>query len=308
MPPPIVFTASPLDRAGHRRRDRAWLAGRLAGEGSRFLPLWRLKPLIEPGAAPAIAWQPYARVASFVRARRTVVMLGTADGVCHFAVDADGPEDPAAAGPLAGAGRFIDVRTIAPQLEPGQAGILAQARSLIDWHARHRFCARCGRPTAVGEGGYVRRCLADACAAEHFPRTDPVVIMLVERGDRCLLGRQPHFPAGVYSALAGFVEPGESIEEAVRREIAEEAGIRCGEVRYVASQPWPFPSSLMIGCVARAGSDAIRVDGAELDDARWFSRAEIGRMVERSLGTDGPRLPPPLSLAHQLARRWLGLD
>jgi NAD+ diphosphatase len=302
MSDPMVFTASPLDRAAHLRRDGTWLKARLADGASRFLALSELKALIRPGARPEIAWQPAAAVAGALADGALCVMLGLREGVCHFALDATAHPCPPEAG------KFIDVRTIAPQLAAGEAAILAQARSLIDWHARHGFCAVCGGPTAIREGGYSRACVNEQCAAQHFPRTDPVAIMLVLHGERCLLGRQPRFPPGMYSALAGFIEPGETIEDAVRREVAEEAGVRVGAVRYLASQPWPFPSSLMIGCVGEALSEEIRVDGAELDDARWFPRADIAAMVARSLDMDAsPRLPPPLSLAHQLARIWLGM-
>ena len=169
----------------------------------------------------------------------------------------------------------------------------------------HGFCAQCGAPSRIREAGYLRLCSNTDCGAQHFPRTDPVVIMLVESDGDCLLGRSARFPGSMYSALAGFMEPGESIEEAVRREVAEESGVTVGAVRYIASQHWPFPSSLMIGCVGTATDRAITLDPSELADARWFSRAEIAAMVDNWRAADGPRMPPPLSLAHQLARRWL---
>jgi NAD+ diphosphatase len=296
---PIVFTANPLDRAGARRGDAAWMAARLADKASRFLPLRELKPLINPGPAPTLAWQQAAALTEAFASGAAAVMLGVDGGVCHFAVDADG-------GHAEFAGKFIDARTIAPQLPAGEAAIMAQARSLIDWHRRHRFCAACGKPSRPDQGGYVRRCSDGACNAEHFPRTDPVTIMLVAHGNDLLLGRQGRFLPGVYSALAGFVEPGESIEEAVRREVAEEAGITVGEVRYLASQPWPFPSSLMIGCIGTALDREITRDGAELEDARWFSRDEVAAMAARSGDLEAsPRLPAPMSIAYQLARMWL---
>jgi NAD+ diphosphatase len=186
-------------------------------------------------------------------------------------------------------------------LPGGEAGIIAQARGLLTWHARHRFCGSCGEPTRAADAGYVRRC--PSCSAEHFPRTDPVVIMLPVRGDRCLLGRQPTFPRGMWSALAGFLEPGETIEEAVRREVAEESGLRVGTVRYQASQPWPFPASLMIGCLAEAESEQVQVARDELEDARWFGRDEL----ERALAGTHPEMfvPPPMAIAHHLMRGWL---
>ena len=191
--------------------------------------------------------------------------------------------EPETRGVLAGRGRFADSRGIAPLLPPGEAGTLAQARSLVDWHLRYGFCAVCGGRTQSAEGGYVRRC--GSCEAEHFPRTDPVVIMLVVAGEDCLLGRQAHFPEGVYSALAGFIEPGETIEEAVRREVMEEAGIEVAEVRYHSSQPWPFPSSLMIGCIAEAASRQISLDQLELEGRRLVpARAGAPRSGPRRLG------------------------
>lgn len=308
-PRPITFSGSLLDRAGNPRRDAGWLAERRAAVSSRFLPLRELKPLIDITGKPAkLAWQP----AAWARAHAALptVFLGLERGIAHFVVDCDRDDSTAA---LHGESvKFIDVRSIAPMVAPEDAAILAQARSLVDWHQRHGFCAQCGSATRLAEAGYSRRCSSDACKAQHFPRTDPVVIMLAVRRDQktgqdmVLLGRQPQFMPGMFSALAGFMEPGESIEEAVRREISEESGIACGPVRYLASQPWPFPSSLMIGCVAEALEEKITVDPAELEDARWFSRDEIALMLRNSTDPEAtPRMPPPLSLAHQIAKLWL---
>lgn len=179
---------------------------------------------------------------------------------------------------------------------------IAEAKALLHWHARHRFCANCGTPTTISQGGWRRDC--PQCSAQHFPRTDPVVIMLAVAGDRCLMGRQSRFVPGMWSCLAGFVEPGESIEEAARRETLEEAGIVCGRVRYFASQPWPFPSSLMIGCHAEALSEEIAVDRDELEDARWFTREETAQMLLRQ-HPQGLTTPPPSAIAHHIIRDWL---
>jgi len=196
-----------------------------------------------------------------------------------------------------------DLRSLAMRGTHDRATIaaMAAAKSLLGWHVRHRFCSACGQPSDVRSAGWKRECRD--CAAQHFPRTDPVVIMLAIDGDHCLLGRQPRFPKGMYSALAGFLEPGETIEEAVCREIAEEAGIACDRVAFVASQPWPFPASLMIGCFARAKNHAIIVDHAELEDARWFSRTEARDMLEgrHALGLTAPN---PIAIAHHLLRAW----
>ena len=199
--------------------------------------------------------------------------------------------------------QVFSVMPLLAQLSAAEAPLFAAAMSLSRWHVRHRFCANCGHATDVIRGGWSRSC--PRCSAEHYPRVDPVVIMLVEHDGRVLLGRQPHYPQGRYSALAGFLEVGEAIEDAVTREVKEEAGLDVGKVTYVASQPWPFPSSLMIGCQARALSDELTIDTAELEDARWFTREE----VERALGgsADAPFLPPPFTaIARTLLEHWLG--
>jgi NAD+ diphosphatase len=188
-------------------------------------------------------------------------------------------------------------------LDPADAPLFAAALSLCRWHIRHRFCANCGHATELVRGGWSRHC--PACGADHFPRVDPVVIMLAEHDGRLLLGRQPHYPPGRYSALAGFVEVGETLEAAVARELFEEAGIRARNVRYVASQPWPFPSSLMIGCTAEALNDALVIDRTELDDARWFSREEIAAALGGASGATF-QAPPKAAIARTLLERWLG--
>ena len=199
--------------------------------------------------------------------------------------------------------RALDLRSIAVQgvVPTEEMGPLATAKALLHWHARHRFCAACGAPTVLSCAGFRRDC--GACGTQHFPRTDPVVIMLVSRGNRCLLGRQPRFLKGVYSCLAGFLEPGETIEDAVRRETFEEAGVAVGAVLYQASQPWPFPASIMIGCRGEAVSDALTIDRDELEDARWFLRDEVRLMLNRR-HPDELTTPPPMAIAHHLIRAW----
>jgi NAD+ diphosphatase len=260
-----------------------------------------LKPHVRTASPPALEWEPVESWRESIDAGATVIFLGIGEGRAHFALDATG----AALLPPAGA-ESIDIRTLAPRLAVGEAAILAEARALVDWHARHRFCAQCGSPTQLAAAGWVRRC--PACGASHFPRTDPVVIMIVVRGERALLGRNRRRPGGRFSCLAGFVEPGETPEEAVRREVREEAGIRCGRVRYLASQPWPFPSSLMMGFLAEALTEEISIDPEELAEARWFQRDEVRDMVARAAaGPDDPSqvsLPPPIAIAHHLCRRW----
>jgi NAD+ diphosphatase len=199
---------------------------------------------------------------------------------------------------------IADLRSIAMRgyVAPEEQGLLAMAKSLLDWHRRHRFCAQCGAKTTSAQAGFRRDCAA--CGAQHFPRTDPVAIMLVTCGERCLLGRQPRFAPGMYSCLAGFIEPGETLEDAVRREVFEEAGIRVGAVAYAQSQPWPFPSSLMIGCIAEALTDEIVIDRDELEDARWFHRDEIRLMLE-GRHPDNLLAANPIAIAHHLVRRWM---
>jgi NAD+ diphosphatase len=294
-----TFAGNPLDRASQRRNDARWLGSLLDDPATRLLPLFELKLLVRDGAA--LEWQPVAPWRQLIDDGATLVLLGLGDGRAHFALDASAwaapPEEGAAT---------VDVRSLAAEIGGGEAAILAEARSLVDWHARHRFCARCGAPSELSSGGWVRRC--PDCRTQHYPRVDPVVIMLAVNGERCLLGRNRRRVGTRYSCLAGFVEPGETLEEAVRREVFEEAGIRVGRVRYLASQPWPFPSTLMVGMLAEALSERITVDPEELAEARWFERDEVQTMVARSQ-SDEPipgvaTLPPPLAIGHQIARRW----
>ncbi|GJE69610.1 NAD(+) diphosphatase [Methylorubrum podarium] len=200
--------------------------------------------------------------------------------------------------------RALDLRALVGEgaVAREEQGLIATAKSLLAWHARHRFCGNCGSPTVVAAGGFRREC--GGCGLHHFPRTDPVAIMLVRRGDACLLGRGPHFKPGMYSCLAGFIEPGETVEDAVRRETREETGVAVGAVAYHASQPWPFPASLMIGCVAEGLTETVRTDPDELEDARWFSRAEVARMIAGA-HPEGLTVPPPTAIAHLLLHDWV---
>jgi NAD+ diphosphatase len=256
----------------------------------------------------ALDWQPVGQWRDVIAAGATLVLLGITEGRAHFALDATGaelPPDPAT--------ENIDVRTLAPLIAGAEAAILAEARSVVDWHARHRFCAQCGTPSEAAAGGWTRHC--PHCKAHHFPRVDPVVIMLAVRGECALLGRGRRRPGARFSCLAGFMEPGETLEDAVRREVREESNIRCGRVRYLASQPWPFPSTLMMGFLAEALTEEITVDPEEIVEARWFSRDEIRDMVVRAAAGDPdpattvPSLPGPVAIAYQICRRWAnGLD
>ena len=283
MTPPNTFTGASLDRAGERRRDDAWVAARRADPAARAVVVGRDGVRVTDGEPARVALVPLDEVGG------EPLLLG---------LDERGPVF--AAEPASGDVPLLGLREAAASLPQADGGLAAYAAALLGWHRRHRFCANCGRPTEIREAGHVRSC--PACGAEHHPRTDPVVIMLVLRGDEVLLGRQPTWPPGRYSALAGFVEPGESLEEAVAREVREEARVEVGPPRYVSSQPWPFPASLMLGFVAPWVAGEPQVGDEELEDARWFSRAEI----EEAVAERGPlRLPPPLAIARRLIDGWL---
>src|SRR5438067_5866787 len=247
------FAGNPLDRASERRRDTAWIGELLADPAARLLPLCDLRPLTRGTDKLELDWQPVAPWRELIERGATLIFLGLGDGRPHFAIDASAAE-PGFAEPA----EALHVRSLAPLLPAPEAAILAEARSLIDWHARHRFCAQCGAPTRVVAAGWVRRC--PECKASHYPRSDPVTIMLAVRGERALLGRGRRRPGNRFSCLAGFMEPGETLEEGVRREVHEESGIRVGRVKYLACQPWPFPSSLMMGFLCEALSEEITVD------------------------------------------------
>jgi NAD+ diphosphatase len=299
---PNIFANSPLDRASHRRVDPDWLKQRLTDDRSVFMPMWRLMPFLANSASGRRAGWITTGLASQIMTQETAaIFLGVVNENAHFAIDLGlGSADPSQSGALANLGSFEDLRTVAEAIDPGDAAILAQAKSIIDWHQRHKFCANCGQKTAPADAGYKRYC--EGCETEHFPRTDPVVIMLAVYADKCLLGRQKKWPRGFYSALAGFVEPGESIEEAVARELYEEAAVKAGIVQYHSTQPWPYPSSLMIGCFAEALNEDVIVDQTELEDARWFTKDEL----REALAGRGPiRCPPPLAIAHQLIKTWV---
>ena len=287
-----------MDRAEHQRRDPAWIARRERDPASVFLPLRRLEVLVHETAATRLAWRT-GRWLAEMQVDGPRYLLGLEDGVAHFAVDvSDHPGDLTEGG----ARRFIELRGAAVLLPAAEAGIAAQARANVDWHARHQFCSQCGHATEALRGGQQRHC--GHCGAEHFPRTDPVVIVVVADGDRCLLGQSRGRLASqrMFSALAGFMDQGESIEEAVRREVAEEAGIQVGAVRYHSSQPWPFPSSLMIGCHADALTVDLRPDDVEMQDVRWFDRATVLRALA---GADPElRVPGEFAIAHHLIRAW----
>ena len=314
--PAFSFRGAPLDRVSERRDDAATVAALRARSDAKAVLIARDMPILPRGAAPLAPFFPLAEVERLGGARIEALLGIEAGGAPAFAaLLPDGAVEEIAdhsdgfldRRQLVVPGRddlaLIDLRSIAVQglVAPDALAMLGQAKAILGWHTRHGFCANCGAATRLAAAGWRREC--DVCKTQHFPRTDPVVIMLALDGERCLLGRQSRWPKGMYSCLAGFVEPGETIEEAVRREIREESGITCGEVAYLASQPWPFPSSLMIGCFARATSRDIVVDGEELEDARWFKRDDVMAMFENR-HPEGLSAPMPMAIAHHILRVW----
>jgi NAD+ diphosphatase len=285
---PNHYGGGTLERAAHLRADADW-----ADPASRFVPFWRGKALITPGEVPRAVLLP--------RPELDVpwVFLGLVEGAPVFALDVSAPDEA----PDFGVGEFADLRGLTTLLPPLDAEILATARGMLHWRATHKHCPACGGATVPVRGGWVLHC--DTCGRENFPRIDAAVIMLVTRGGKLLLGQSHRFPSerNFYSTLAGFVEPGESLEDAVRREVLEEVGVRVGEVVYHSSQPWPFPASLMLGFYAEGLSDEIVLEAEEMRDARWFTREEIAN--RKALGFN---LPPKDSIARRLIEDWLESD
>jgi NAD+ diphosphatase len=301
----IPFAGNPLNRASEKRLEANWIESRLHDPSSLIFPMWRLEPfllgpensappihlgLLKPGMTDALAAD-----------GAPCIFLGLDGDRALFALDISAADNPAKEGPLAGLGFFRDARAAGQMVSIKEAAIIAQAKALIDWHQRHGFCPKCGAPTRLMDAGYRRLC--DKCNSEHFPRVDPVVIMLATDGDACLVGRGKLFPQGMFSALAGFIEPGETIEEAVRRELMEEASVKVGEVSYWATQPWPFPSSLMIGCFAKAISRDVKVDQNELAEVRWIERKAARELIDGKR-VDGIMVPPPIAIAHHLIKAF----
>lgn len=309
---PNIFANNPLDRASYRRADKAWLEEQLKNPASLFVPFRRQKrrdwePFVLPEAQPSegkdIGWTPASLLPELAGGGITVFLGINKRGKALFAADVSGTKDVENHPALKGQGAFEDLRglAMAGEITPTELAIMAQAKSMIDWHSRHGFCSVCGAASEMAEAGYKRVC--PSCKAEHFPRTDPVVIMLATHGEKCFVGRQEIWPKGMHSALAGFVEPGESIEEAVAREMEEEAGISVSTVTYHSTQPWPYPSSLMIGCHAVADSEEFKVDGVELSGGRWITREEA-RKILAGEGDGTIWLPPAFAIAHQLVKAF----
>jgi NAD+ diphosphatase len=287
-----IFAGPYLDRVAHLRQDPAWFAAALADQRSRAIPVWNSRSLIAEGESPRAAYMELARIPPERRNSAELILLGRFGDTNYFAYEVESDEAPAM---LPGT-RFEDLRLISALLPIDDAGLLGYARALISWRRRHRFCGACGFKTESAKSGHVLVCTNPACRQEGFPRIDPAIIVLVSDGERALLGRQASWPIGRYSTIAGFVEPGESLEDAVAREVFEETGIQVDAIEYHSSQPWPFPASLMLGFYAHALTTEVRLQDQELEDARWFTRAD--------LASNGTLLPPRQSISYRLIEHW----
>jgi NAD+ diphosphatase len=287
---------SPLDRAAERRDDLSFLEARLADRATLLLPVWRGEPLLRNGE---LAFVRATEAATLLDGMGELVFLGMLNGEACFAVDVSWLETLAAAAALSGS-TAGDLRMALRSMPASQAELALYARAMLLWHERHPFCSVCGKRTHARRGGHLRVCENAACATQHFPRTDPCVLVLVTDADRCLLGRSKGWPKGMYSALAGFVEPGETLEQAAAREVLEETGVQIADLRYTGSQSWPFPASMMVGFVAAARSREIEVDEAELESARWVSRQELRERAEL-----GFFIPPRSAMAGRMIEDFL---
>jgi NAD+ diphosphatase len=287
-----IFAGPYLDRAAHLRQDPAWFAAALADERSRAIPVWNSRNLIAEGDPPRAAYLELACIPSERRTGADLILLGRVGGTNYFTYEIESIEAP----PLLPGTRFEDLRVVASVLPIDEAGLLGYARAIISWRRRHRFCGTCGATTVSAKGGHVLVCTNPSCRHEQFPRIDPAIIVLVSDAERALLGRQASWPVGRYSTIAGFVEPGESLEDAVAREVFEETGIDVDRIEYHSSQPWPFPASLMLGFTAHAITTQVHLRDQELEDARWFTRAD--------LESNGTLLPPRQSISFRLIEHW----
>ncbi len=294
---PCFFAAEPLQRISVETMEPGWARARLADPGSMVIPLFDGGPLMRDGEAVFLS----ASAMPEFGADAAWVFLGLSKkGTAYFAVDATRDAGPEAA-PFSDMGAYIPLREAAGALDPDDLAIIGQGRWFLDWHRRHRFCAACGSETEAAKGGAKRQC--PNCGAEHFPRTDPVAIVLATHEDACLLGRGVNFPPGMFSALAGFVEGGETPEQCARRELLEEAGVELTAMRYLFSQPWPFPSSMMMGYIAAARGRDLTLDEEEIAEARWVDRREVQHILETG-GSEALQLPPRFTIARQLIEHW----
>jgi NAD+ diphosphatase len=288
-----VFAGAFVDRSGERRKDPEWLADALRSDDSRFVPVWHDQCLTagDPIGTVLLTRQQLGRSVD----EHELIFLGVFKDHPTFAISFDGEDVP-----FADRGEFHELRYLGTVLPPDEANLVAHARALVLWHASQVFCGICGSAARPAAAGNSRICVNEKCGREIFPRVDPAIIVLVEDSDRCLLGRQANWPESRYSTIAGFVEPGESLEDAVRREVYEETNIRVGKVSYHSSQPWPFPSSLMLGFTAQATSSEIELNDGELEDVRWFTRDD--------LRSEFPKLPFRISIARRLVDHWIAQE
>ncbi|MGE0151165.1 MAG: NAD(+) diphosphatase [Reyranellaceae bacterium] len=299
MPRPNFYAATGIDRATLKREDTAYIEDLVYDSRTRFVPVLQERNLIQSGREPRAVFVSGMMARALTGSGADLIFLGIVEEQAHFAIDVGGLDLP-----LEQMGEFVDLRQVGPLLFHRDGSLLAYARGMTYWHRRHKFCGVCGSPTKAVKAGHERQCTNPECKAQHFPRTDPAVIMLVTHGDQALLGRGRHFPAGMHSTLAGFVEPGESLEDAVAREVFEEVAVRVRDVRYHSSQPWPFPASIMLGYRAEAEGTDYAVNPDELEAARWFTRAEL-KEAQASRGTTGFFLPRKDSIARRLIEDWL---
>ena len=310
---PNIFSNNPLDRVSYLRSDPEWIKKMITDSKSMFVPFSKGQPFVSKISGltsksalenqPSPAWFPYNFFDNHIIENSIIIFLGLLDDIAFFAIDLSKINDPENQVNLINMGSFEDLMALSSQpIESGELAMLGQAKAIFEWHNSHTYCSRCGEKSNIVEGGYKRVC--NHCKAEHFPRTDPVVIMLATYNDHAFLGRQKRFPPGMYSALAGFIEPGESIEEAVARELNEEAGIIINDATYHSSQPWAFPNSLMIGCIAESTSEKFKLDEIEIDEGRWFQRTELKDAINGN-GNSNFFVPPKMAIAHHLIKAFV---
>jgi len=316
---PNIFSNNPLNRVSDLRSDPQWVSDTMSKDHAIVTPFWRGKPFVSKiknltsghsdanQASPA--WFPFDFFRKRVLEQCEIIFLGLLNkpkDMAFFSIDISEISNPEEELGLKDLGSFEDLMLLAPQaIDAGELAMLGQAKGIFEWNNSHKFCSKCGGKSDMHEAGYKRIC--NNCNTEHFPRTDPVVIMLAKYENTAFLGRQKRFPPGMYSALAGFIEHGESIEEAVARELKEEAGIKIFDAKYHSSQPWPFPNSLMIGCIADAESNQFKLDEVELDEGRWFNREELRDALNGGSKTDF-FVPPPMAIAHHLVKAFVEQD
>jgi NAD+ diphosphatase len=291
MQPRNILAGPYLDRAAHLRKDPVFFSGALADARSRVLPVWNSRSLVA-GDTPRAKFLEVAAIPEERRNANDLILLGRFGDADIFAYEIEAQEPPQ----FADGAHFEDLRMLAAVLPAEEAGLLGYARGMVSWRARHRYCGTCGAATLAAKAGHVLICTNPQCRHEQFPRIDPAIIVLVSDGERALLGRQAAWPAGRYSTIAGFVEPGESLEDAVAREVLEETGIDVDQIEYHSSQPWPFPSSLMLGFTAHALTTQIQMRDDELQDAQWFTRDD--------LASGRPIMPPNVSISFRLIEHW----